>query len=89
MIVLRQVEHSHAAVVSTDVVERLHYLQCVADGLRLFQSLAVQAQCIVKLAVVAHLLAHQPVGDDAAQHVALLLHALLHHGQRVDIVRGR
>ena len=89
MIVLRQVEHTHTPVVGTYIIKRLHNLQRVAESLRLLQSFAVQAQRVVKLTVVAHLLSHQSVGDDAAEHVALFLHALLQHGERVDIARRR
>lgn len=85
MIVLRQVEHSHTPIVSTYIIKRLHHFQRIAYCLRLLQSLAVQSQGIVKLTVVTHYLTHFFVSDDATEHIALALHTLLQHRERIKI----
>ena len=87
MVVLRHIEHPHSPIVSTDIVQCLHYLKRVAQRLRLLQSLAVHAQRIVETALVAHQFSHLSISNDATQHIALTLHALLYHGDSVNIVR--
>ena len=88
VVFLRHVEHSHAAVVGANVVQRLYPFQRVADGFSLPQSLAVGAQRLLEAALVAQDLAPFPQGDDAAEPVALALQPLLQQGERVGSTGG-
>ena len=88
VIVLRHVEHPHAAVVGADVVQGLHPFYGVADGFGLPQSLAVGAQRLLEAALVAQLFAQFPQGDDAAEPVALAFQSLLQQGEGVGSTGG-
>lgn len=77
MILLRHIEHTHATVVGTDVVQGLHSFYGVADGFRLSQSLTVGAQRLLEAALVAQRLTPFPEGYDAAQYVPLAFHTFL------------
>ena len=83
MIFLCHIEHSHAAIVGADVVERLHPLDGVAQTLGFVQALAMYAQGFVKSALVAQGFSPFAQGYDAPQSVALGLKAALQPGERV------
>ena len=88
MVLLRHVEHAHAPIVRADVVQGLHPFKGVADCLCLPEPLAVDTERLVEAALVAQQLAPLPEGDDAAQHVAIVLEPPLQQGERVDPARG-